>query len=270
MAFAKLINPIVGGADIGWFALAFLFFVYVVVRAVIVQGGVLVILRRMHYALTHRVFQLPFSPGQLRSELLAGLQTALLDGVLIATLVKFTPVLERPGLGVFASFAVTFVWFEIWFYLSHRLLHTKALYFIHKQHHTAKVTSPMTALSFSVLERILVLAGGLGPLFVVSLWMPVSATGIALYLFVNYFLNVMAHSNVEFFPARWTQHPVGRILNAPTYHALHHARYQGHYGLFTPFMDDLFDSRFADYEGVQEKARTGNGLTSLSQRLNRP
>ena len=71
------------------------------------------------------------------------------------------------------TFAVMFVWFEIWFYVTHRLMHTRALYFIHKQHHVAKVTDPLAALSFSLAERAILITGALGFAALLSRWHPI-------------------------------------------------------------------------------------------------
>lgn len=61
--------------------------------------------------------------------------------------------------------------------------------------------------------------------------------------------------------------PVGKIINTPTYHALHHARYKGHYGLFTPYLDMMFGTYFKDYEIVHWHLSNGHGLKTLGQRF---
>ena len=83
-------------------------------------------------------------------------------------------------------------------------------------------------------------------------------------------MNVLGHSNLEVFPARFTQSPWGRWLITPTYHALHHARYRGHYGLFTQCLDRAFETVWPDYERVQQRAasaRDSRRCTNGSERL---
>ncbi len=91
--------------------------------------------------------------------------------------------------------------------------------------------------------------------------------GLALYGLANYALNVLGHSNVEVFPGWFARSRLGRWLVTPTYHALHHARYRGHYGLFTSVLDRCFGSVYADYEMVQQRASAGQGLTRQGERL---
>jgi sterol desaturase/sphingolipid hydroxylase (fatty acid hydroxylase superfamily) len=96
--------------------------------------------------------------------------------------------------------------------------------------------------------------------------MPLAPFGIALYMVVNYLLNLFAHLNVEVVPSWLLKTPLGRVFNAPTYHSLHHARHTAHYGLYTPYLDWIFNSQFADYREVQKRAFAGNGLTALNER----
>jgi sterol desaturase/sphingolipid hydroxylase (fatty acid hydroxylase superfamily) len=51
------------------------------------------------------------------------------------------------------------------------------------------------------------------------------------------------------------------------FHARHHARYQGHYGLFTVVLDRWFGTAFQDYPRVHALAREGQGLVRLGERL---
>lgn len=266
MSLEKVFMPLVNVNEYPWLKIVIILFFYVFIRALFLQGGLYLFVKKAKLALAKRVYLLPFSANQLSSEFKAGLVTILADAILIATLIKIGPPLNSQGSIAF-SFLVNFIWFEIWFYISHRLLHTRSLYFIHKQHHVAKVTSPLTALSFSVFERIIIISGSLGFIVLISFFLPISPLGTALYLLVNYVLNLFAHMNVELVSPQILKNPLGRILNTPTYHALHHGRYNGHYGLFTPFMDRLFNSQFNDYQEVQLKSYKGQGLTSFSQRL---
>lgn len=240
-----------------------LFFSYVLFRAIFLQGGLYILLEKFNFRKNKRIFKINFKKKQLRKELISNIQTIFFDATTLAVLVKFGPQISAEG-NVLITFLVSFIWFEVWFYTSHRLLHSKLLYFIHQQHHVAQVTSPLTALSFSVLERAILVLGGIIPLILVSKLLSLSFIGIALYFFVNYILNIYGHSNIEIVPPRWIQRPLGRILNTSTYHALHHARYSGHYGLFTPFMDRLFSTDFRDYKTVQRLAFNGQGLEKLN------
>jgi Delta7-sterol 5-desaturase len=131
----------------------------------------------------------------------------------------------------------------------------------------AQVTDPLTSLSFSLMERMVLLTGVLGLAVLLSWLIEISLTGLWIYALTNYALNVMGHSNVEVFPAWFTKSWLGRLMVTPTYHSLHHARYRGHYGLFTSVLDRLFGSVYPDYEAVQERASNGEGLTRQGERI---
>ncbi|WP_233585170.1 sterol desaturase family protein [Corallococcus sp. CA054B] len=129
------------------------------------------------------------------------------------------------------------------------------------------MTEPLTALSFSVMERVVLLGGGLSMHFAATHLMPGSQAGVLAYMLTNYVLNAFGHGNTEWLPKRFVTSWVGRVLFTPTFHALHHARYQGHYGLFTVVLDRWLGTAFADYPRVHARARDGEGLTRIGERL---
>lgn len=244
----------------------------IVCRSAIILGLAFGWLRLSGFARRHLVFRLPYADGQLISELRAAVPVVMLDVTAITVVVGlgWLPLAE-PTLGnSVATFALLFVWFELWFYATHRILHTPAFYFIHRQHHVATVVDPLTSLSFSMLERLILIVGALGFVVLLSQVAAVSGPGLAVYGLVNYSLNVLGHSNVEVFPSGFARSAVGRWIVTPTYHALHHARYRGHYGLFTVVLDRAFGSVFPDYAAVQERAGEGDGLTRAGERLKEP
>jgi sterol desaturase/sphingolipid hydroxylase (fatty acid hydroxylase superfamily) len=216
-----------------------------------------------------RVYRRALAEGQLRSEAWAAVGVVLCDAVLVGLFRYFTgPRMAPFSLPVaLLSYAWIFVGFEVWFYVSHRLLHTQALYRFHAQHHVAQVTDPLTSLSFSLVERLVLMGGGLGLVLVAMEVMPVTQAGVMAYILTNYFLNVVGHGNTEWLPRRFVSSWLGRIFFTPTFHALHHARYQGHYGLFTVVLDKWFGTAFQDYSRVHAQAREGVGLARIGERL---
>lgn len=201
----------------------------------------------------------PPSREQTKRELVAALLVILVDASVIAValhaglLVAIEPSPTLSGaLWVLGSFAFMFAFFELWFYVTHRLFHTRALYFLHRQHHVARTAQPLSALSFSVLERLVLLSGTVGVAAALEPVYPISLRGLEIYLWVNYVLNVLAHSNVEVAPRWFPSSLPGRVFIATTFHAMHHERSNGHYGLFTRTLDRLFRTELPDYE---ERAR---------------
>lgn len=234
----------------------------------VIMGGAWLFLRS-RLAQRRRVYRVPFDKGQLASE--------LSSAVFVLTYVTVTTGLQlsagrarlgEPGLGnTLVTFIVMFVFTEFWFYVSHRAMHSRALYFIHAQHHTARVVSPFTSFSFSLAEQVITNVPATVFILLLSQVMPVSVPGLAAFSLVNILGSLLAHLNVEVFPAGFARTAPGRVFISSTFHALHHSRYQGHYGLFTRVMDRLLGTEFPDYAELQSAAARGQGLTDLSARL---
>ncbi|MDB4929541.1 MAG: sterol desaturase [Myxococcaceae bacterium] len=133
-----------------------------------------------------------------------------------------------------ATLAAGFVWWEAWFYLGHRALHTRWLYAIHRPHHASPGVHP--SLCFSALETVALSAGFYVPLALASrLFHAVSAATLALVFAGAYALNVASHLDARPVAARWRL-PLGPARR----HAEHHAGRRGNYGLNTPWLDRLF------------------------------
>ena len=234
----------------------------------VVLGGAWLFLRN-RFAERHRVYRLPFGKGQLASELSSAVLIITYSSV--STALQFSAGhlrLGEPGWGnTLVTFAVLFVLNEVWFYVSHRALHSPALYFIHAQHHTARVVSPFTSFSFSLAEHVLTSVPAIWLMVLFSQLMPLSMPGVAAFSVLNILGTLLGHLNVELFPAGFARSAPGQVFFSSTFHALHHARYRGHYGLFTRIMDRLFGTEFPDYAELQSAAARGQGLTALSARL---
>jgi len=167
---------------------------------------------------------------------------------------------------VVATFLLSFLWTEVWHYASHVALHCRALHFIHREHHRSHRTGPWSAVSFSLLEKFIFSFGILGGLALASRLQPLSAFGIFAYYVLYFYSNALGHSNFEFRPSGYYGTLMGTILNTPSYHALHHARYIKNYGLMTPWLDRLFGTEWTDVAEVQARAATGAPLRRLGEK----
>ena len=123
-------------------------------RAAVVIGSATLFLRtRLLQA--RRVYRRAFGKGQLWNEARSAVVVLVADAAVFALVrsqgwLHFTE--PTPARTAF-TLVLFFVWYEVWFYVTHRAMHTRALYRIHAQHHVAKVTHPITSLSFGLIER---------------------------------------------------------------------------------------------------------------------
>jgi sterol desaturase/sphingolipid hydroxylase (fatty acid hydroxylase superfamily) len=64
---------------------------------------------------------------------------------------------------------------------------------------------------------------------------------------------------------------LGKLLTSTTYHALHHSRYTGNYGLGTRVLDRFFGTEWEDYEPLYDRvARDRQPLKKLRERVGKP
>ena len=215
------------------------------------------------------IYALPIRWRQQRRELINSIHSpihaVLLLGFLLAGFFR-----GGGALSLVITLVATAVWAEIWHYTSHRAMHIKALHWIHAEHHRSRLNTPFTAISFSFSEKLIFDLGMLVPLAAVDLFVPVSFIGVALWYIGYLVINSFSHANFEFRPAGYNNH-LGAVLTTTTYHALHHSRYTGNYGLGTRVLDRLFGTEWPDYEelypqitehqkpliGLREKAGDG-------------
>lgn len=167
---------------------------------------------------------------------------------------------------VIGTALLMFVWVEIWFYGSHLAMHRSAmLWRFHRHHHLSQTLTPMTAASFSVVEKLFGYSlPWVGFAALLSAVWPVSFLGITLYYIVYYFSSPLAHSNRESRP-EMMHHLFGvRWFATPSGHALHHAHANANYGFYTNFLDNWLGTAHPDTETVYYRARAGNARLAVS------
>jgi Delta7-sterol 5-desaturase len=232
----------------GWMSLRLL---AVLVGALIVQA---------HAGLQRfRIVQRAISERQVQRELLTAAGLTLLDAVVFVVVHHLDGLRFRPAgvLSFVVTFAAIFGWFEVAYYVVHRLLHTRALYFIHRRHHEATTAHPFTGFAFSGSERLLQTFVGLGGIALASRVWAVDQVALETYLVLSYVVNFLAHSNLELASPSFARTGWGQVFITTTYHALHHTRFRGHYGLYTVVLDRLCGTAFSDYAAVQQRAAEG-------------
>jgi sterol desaturase/sphingolipid hydroxylase (fatty acid hydroxylase superfamily) len=212
-----------------------------------------------------RIYDLPISKKQLQREFRNSLH-APMHAVMIAPLLYLGFFANTTWLSLVLSLLLATVWAEIWHYTSHRAFHVEWLHWIHREHHKSHLNSWLTAISFSFFEKLFFDAGYLGLLAAVDTRVSLNFVGIALWYIGYLAINSFSHANFEMKSPSYVGF-AGRALTTTTYHALHHSRYVGNYGLGTRFLDRLFKTEWEDYEPLyQQITKEQQPLRKLSER----
>jgi len=198
-----------------------------------------------------RIYDLPIKDPQVRRELKNSLHTPMHAAMLVLAL--FAGLFDARTFGSFLLTALLVtIWAEIWHYASHRAFHLKSLHWIHAEHHKSRLSSPFTALSFSFSEKLVFDIGIIGGMAVLGLLIDLNFFGIATW-FVGYLIiNSYGHANFEIRGEAFMTLK-GTVLTSTVYHALHHSRYTGNYGLGTRILDRLFGTEWPDSAAVFNK-----------------
>lgn len=216
-----------------------------------------------------RIFDVPLAEGQYRFEIIGNL-------VFLAVAVPtFTAALAtrvvRLGPGSLARDLATFgalhLGFQIYYYWLHRVMHHRSLVRVHRWHHRSHVTTPLTGQSMSFVEALGWMVGYVGLPILFSRISPIGFWGWAGYIAFNVTGNIVGHSNVEMkmFPQGvWWGSVFGS--NAFMYHALHHARWTGHYGFAASLMDRIFGTEWPDWPVLFRRIIAGQPMKSLKER----
>lgn len=252
----------------GWLGLVGLVFAFFA-GLTIVSSSVGFLYERL---LRHRrIWDIPLKPGQLAVEarynvLFVAVQTASLAAALGTGFLR----LSDGGSAWLTAIAVHVV-FQIYYYALHRAMHHPRLIRVHRHHHWSQVTTPLSGQSVSFVEALGWAVGYVGAPALLSLVMPVSAVGLTGYLVFNVYGNLVGHSNFEVFGRRATMNRTLALVSPPfLFHALHHARWTGHYGFATAWTDRLLGTEWPDYLPLEERIQDGHPLTSLKVRGDEP
>lgn len=225
-------------------------------------------IERSDYGRRRRIWDVPLTPGQYRWEAAANVRFVLVGTLAFTLAIKSGAI--RFGATTAASFAMTFgtswLFFEVYYYFLHRALHTSALVRFHRLHHRSKVGTPLTGLSMSLFETLSWMVGYLVPPLLVSRFLPISGEAWVLYLIYHWGGNIIGHVNVEIMPQLSGRPVLSLFAHSITYHALHHARWKGHFALYTTFLDRALGTEWADWVALDRKVRAQQPLTNLKER----
>jgi Delta7-sterol 5-desaturase len=152
---------------------------------------------------------------------------------------------DYPAAWFWISIACAILIHDTWFYWTHRLMHHRRLFrFFHRVHHLSHNPSPWAAYAFDPAEAVV--QALIFPLVLVL--MPMHPAAFGLFMLWQIVHNILGHTGFEIYP-RWLMDTwLGKILNTPTNHAMHHEKLRGNYGLYFNVWDRLMKTNHADYE----------------------
>jgi sterol desaturase/sphingolipid hydroxylase (fatty acid hydroxylase superfamily) len=143
------------------------------------------------------------------------------------------------------SIGLIIVLHDTYFYWTHRLMHHPRLFrWFHKVHHQSTNPSPWASYSFAPLEATV--QAGIFPLAVMV--MPVHPMAFVAFLVFQISFNVAGHTGYEFYPRWWLRSRMGKYLNTPTNHIMHHELFRGNYGIYFNIWDRLMGTNHEKYE----------------------
>ena len=173
---------------------------------------------------------------------------------------------DETGARFALTFLALFIGFQIFYYALHRAMHTHALVRFHRHHHESRVTTPLSGQSTSLAEALGWQLGYVGLPVALSFIAPISLNAWLAYLAFNVVGNIVGHANVEVVPPSRTLWIRSQTAAVFTYHALHHARWTGHYGFESTWADRLFRTEWRDWPALHARVWSGQPLTSLKER----
>ena len=169
----------------------------------------------------------------------------------------YTDVNDYPLWWLPASFVISIVLHETYYYWLHRWMHHPKIFrIVHKVHHDSHITSPWTAFSFHPLEGLL--QAVFLPLLLVV--MPMHLYVLIVQLSFMTLSSVVNHLDIELYPKKFAEHFIGKWLIGATHHSLHHKQYKYNFGLYftfwdkwkkteSPFYKKLFEEKTNKLEG---------------------
>ena len=150
------------------------------------------------------------------------------------------------GIGYyFFSFFLIILMHDIYFYVTHRLMHTKWLFSkIHAFHHQSSNPTPLTSFSFTIWESIVQLSF----LPIALAIFPFHVTIIGLFLWTTQIQNAYIHCGYSFRPQLLKNKWFYWLFGNPVHHNVHHEYSDGNYGLYFNFLDIIFKTNSPHYK----------------------
>jgi Delta7-sterol 5-desaturase len=143
---------------------------------------------------------------------------------------------EYMGVWYFAGSVILYILsYEVFFYFSHRMLHTNFLYkHVHHVHHLVRSPTVASIFCFHPLEALAFFIFHIGFVFLV----PIHPTALIISSLFLHQGNVVGHLGYEIFPDKIKEKWI--YLNTATGHFLHHQNQNCNYGYAFTVLDKIF------------------------------
>jgi sterol desaturase/sphingolipid hydroxylase (fatty acid hydroxylase superfamily) len=148
------------------------------------------------------------------------------------------------------------IFHDFYFYITHRIMHYKKLFFVHKRHHLSVNPTPWAAFSFSPIEAVVQIIW----IPLIALFVPLHFYALMVWSFFMMIMNVIGHLGYEIFPKNFLDSFIGKILLSSTHHNLHHSRNKSNFGLYFTFWDRILGTEDENYRLAYEKIKKTNPL----------
>lgn len=137
------------------------------------------------------------------------------------------------------AFVVYSIWYDAYFYWTHRLMHQGWLYKkVHVIHHRSLNPTPFASFSFHPIEAVI----NLLYLFPIVYFFPMSIELALVLVFLTDFSNLMGHLGYDLIPKQSRQNWWGSWLTTPTHHNMHHQFSKSNFGLYWKGWDQYFNT----------------------------
>jgi sterol desaturase/sphingolipid hydroxylase (fatty acid hydroxylase superfamily) len=185
--------------------------------------------------------------------LIFGLVNAVIYGYGIAPHTQLYFDVAQYGWGWFwASIPLMVLMHDTYFYWTHRLMHTRALFrTFHAVHHLSTNPTPWTAYAFHPLESVVQALGVVLIIFI----MPSHPGALIIFQTISTAINVYGHLGYEIYPRNWSRHWLGRWINTSVAHNFHHKTVRHNFGFYFLFWDRLMGTLETGYEARYVEAR---------------
>lgn len=148
-----------------------------------------------------------------------------------------------------ASLFISLFIHDLFFYLSHRILHIPfILKYIHMHHHQSHTVNAWTTFSFHPIEGCIQIS--------IVCWLPlilpIHPVIHGIFTLFMLFMSVYGHSGYEL---RAKKAPIFNAFNTSFHHAQHHQFGNYNFGIYLNFWDRLFKTNHATYENGYKRLR---------------